>query len=300
MIHALSKNDLLDENGKLDIYAFMRSAEIREYMRKNESFDLHDKIYIILKSMNPFEIKLEAMRALSGEDALKQKERRHILSVIKYTERILQEIYSPTYPAIIAAKECYSADTEGENAYEASVRERNNEEYYASYEEFLQEKSRYIPEEGEQFPRYEIDLVYQGRKHDDNNPIHFSATWMDDRIEIYAIEVDYRWGREHYYAKNTVAGYFWLDWMRRYSLPFPTMSRVQIQTPFMKEPLAGRLESNVEGRGCWYHFFYPDDERGMAGIFMDFSYHGLDIRGDMAVFDWVSSETETKKDVKKG
>lgn len=38
--HVLDETELLDENGKLDIYAFMRSKEIRTYMRKYKTFSI--------------------------------------------------------------------------------------------------------------------------------------------------------------------------------------------------------------------------------------------------------------------
>lgn len=53
MLKAVSKEEMVDKNGELDIYAFIRSPEIRKYMRKNETFNLSDAILLILKSMNP-------------------------------------------------------------------------------------------------------------------------------------------------------------------------------------------------------------------------------------------------------
>ena len=56
---------MIDKNGNLDRYAFIRSPEIREYMRKNETFNLSDTIFLILKSMNPWKTKLEALKILA-------------------------------------------------------------------------------------------------------------------------------------------------------------------------------------------------------------------------------------------
>lgn len=36
--HALDETELLNENGKMDIYAFMRSEEIWNYMRRYKKF----------------------------------------------------------------------------------------------------------------------------------------------------------------------------------------------------------------------------------------------------------------------
>lgn len=65
MLKAVSKEEMVDKNGELDIYAFIRSPEIRKYMRKNETFNLSDAILLILKSMNPWVAKLEALKILA-------------------------------------------------------------------------------------------------------------------------------------------------------------------------------------------------------------------------------------------
>lgn len=65
MLKAISKEGMIDKNGNLDRYAFIRSPEIREYMRKNETFNLSDTIFLILKSMNPWKTKLEALKILA-------------------------------------------------------------------------------------------------------------------------------------------------------------------------------------------------------------------------------------------
>ena len=40
-----------------------------------------------------------------------------------------------------------------------------------------------------------------------------------------------------------------------YRLKMMDKSRVQLMTPFMKEPLVGMINSSMDGNGCWYHFF---------------------------------------------
>ena len=287
MLKQVTKERMLDNNGKLDIYSFMRSPEIRQYMKNHISFDLSDTIFIILKSMNSFKVKLDALKILASGKRLSLHEKRHILYIINYAERILQEIYSPESPSIIVVSECCSDNEEGLNSYEASVKQSNYTSYYSSYEEFLNQYMKYPPEKGSSLPRYEIDLVYQGKDSDHNNPIYFSATWFDNHIEIYAIHVESSWGKAHGFM-SSITEYFWCGQMKRYRLPYPSMSKVKIQTPFMKKPLSGILDSVLDSCGCWYHFFYPYDKRGLTGSFLDFSYHCLEPSHDLSVFDWIS------------
>ena len=64
---ALHENQLLDENVKLDIYAFMRSDVIRNYMRKQKEFCIEHKEAIIIRSFQPMQIKISAFRLLAQE-----------------------------------------------------------------------------------------------------------------------------------------------------------------------------------------------------------------------------------------
>lgn len=124
-------------------------------MRKNETFNSSDTIVLILKSMNPWEAKLEALKIPAHEESLP-------------------------------------------------------------------------------LPRYEIDLVYPVKNYKNNNPIHFSATWFNGKIRIYAIHAASVWGEAHCF-KHNLTDYLAGGWMGRYSLPFPTMSKVKLQTPFMRD-----------------------------------------------------------------
>ena len=60
--HALDETELLDENGKLDIHAFMRSKEIRTYMRKYKTFNVRQKECILMRSFQPMRKKSKPFR----------------------------------------------------------------------------------------------------------------------------------------------------------------------------------------------------------------------------------------------
>lgn len=290
MLKSVSKEKMVDKNGKLDIFSFIRSPEIREYMRKNETINLSDTIFLILKSMNSWETKLEALKILAHEKGLSEQEKRHVLYTAGYAERILQEIYCPESPAILSVNEYYCMNEDYLNPYEVSVKGLHCTGYNSSYNEFLAQYADYLPKESPPLPRYEIDLVYPGKNYKNNNPIHFSATWFNGKIRIYAIHAASGWGEAHYF-KHNLTDYLAGGWMGRYSLPFPTMSKVKFQTPFMRRPLSGILESTLDDCHCWYHFFYPYDRRGFTGHFMDFSYQEIESGSDLTIFDWVSTDS---------
>lgn len=288
MIESVSLNSLIESNGKLDVYGFMRSKEIQEYMRQNVTFSLKEKIFIILNSLNPYGLKLEALKILSQDKELSKDEKKHILYTIRYLERILQEIYNPEFPIVFAMTECYTAENKELNEYEASIKNNSLTWHYMSYQEFLNIYKDYMPEDNERLPRYEFDLVYPGKTWLENNPIGFSATWIDGKIEIYSICADNKWG-ENQCFKPSITDYFWRVKIGHFGLPFPTGSKIKLQTPFMKSPLIGTLDSSLDSGGFWYHFFYPEDTRGCCCEFMDLSYQEINLCDTFTVFDWVSS-----------
>lgn len=107
MLKAITKEDFIDTDGRVDVCAFMRSDEIREYMRANKIFRFKDKIKIILRSMNPYEVKVEALKLLAEEPGMLDLDRLYTLGVISYIERIFQEIESPEKPAVFVLNTCY-------------------------------------------------------------------------------------------------------------------------------------------------------------------------------------------------
>ena len=65
--HALDERELMDENGKLDIYAFMRSKEIQTYMRKYKTFSVRQKECVLMRSFQPMRVKMKAFWMLVKE-----------------------------------------------------------------------------------------------------------------------------------------------------------------------------------------------------------------------------------------
>ena len=286
VLTALTKDQLKDSDGRLDIYAFMRSAEIREYMRANKEFILEDKIHIIIKSMNPYAIKLTALDLLEAE-ALTEEEKHLVSNVKELVGLALNEIYNPGEKTIFSITECFTEDQEL-NAYEASESQSNQNDYFQTLEEFIACYGDFELGRAECLPRYELDLVYCGKPNGSNNPISFSMTFFEDKLEIYDISMTREWIAEKGFDKD-ISEYFHCGWMHRYSLPFKHLSKVQIMTPFMTKPLTGTISSSLDGLGAWYHFFYADDTRGMACDCYDMSYHTINLTGEFSIFDWMTS-----------
>lgn len=285
MLEAITKEEMTNQEGTLDIYAFMRSADIREYMRRNKDFSLEDKEYIILKSMNPMECKVEALELLSQEKTLREKERRKVRCLIHFIKFVLKEIYHPDR-AVLYSAVCCRGVKESLNAYAASSIQENDAEYFCSYAEFQAYAEEFSGCHDLPLDQYEVDLVYPEKAHGENQSITFCATMFGEKLGIYAFQLHREWIEKCEFPENII-DMFWIGYMERYSLPFPCLAKIELFTPFMKEALPGVLYSAMDGCGSWYHFFYPEDNAGMVTDMMEFSCHGIEY-GDLSIFDWVS------------
>lgn len=283
------KDEYLLTDGTLDIYAFIRSSQIREYFRQYKEFSIMDKMYIILGSMNPLYVKIEAIRILSKTPGIPDKEYEKLEGMAGFLEGLLDYICGDECK-VLSCVECYCISNKM-NSFEASEAIRNEACYFSSYREMEEYYADYIPQENKPLRRYCVDVVSPGLPCDDNCMITFEATYFDNQIQIYNVEVseDYAGGD---YELVKLIHILDRDYTDRYSLPFPTMSRVKLQTPFMIEALHGVLCSSMDAFGCWYHFLYPADTDGMVGNCMDLSYQGLSFGTGLSVFDWLSSDEE--------
>ena len=298
ILKSITREEMI-KDGRLDIYAFIRSDDIREYMREYRTFDIHDKLHIIFKSMNPFPMKIEALKILAKDPDLSERQRRHVLCVTKYVEDIFTEIHSEQTKAIIGMRECRAKSLPGDEDYkaldefEASIEEDINAEFFSSYKEFRRKYYIDAYEPGIPLSRFEFSMIYKDIPWCDNTPIHFSATWFedrfDDRFEIYSVSVDAEWGETLGYRKSITEYLDMGEHAERYSLPFGALTRVKFKTPFMRRAISGILDSSMDCGGCWYHSFYPTEgDKHDTG--MDWSYHWLDTCLNYTVFDFVTRD----------
>ena len=107
----------------------------------------------------------------------------------------------------------------------------------------------------------------------DNPLIRFWVTWFENGYEIYSIEADPDWGREHLFSEEIMeelAGIEFNEYIDMYgcTFPFQSMSKVQIMTPFMRKPVTGIWVSDSVSCGGWRYCFYPEKDGQLSGDYI--------------------------------
>ena len=203
------------KDGKLDIYAFLPMDYKLKDGDECKRFDLYDKVGIILKSMHPFTMKLEALRILANDQDLSQREWRHVMYVIRYVEDILTEIYSEETKSILLARKGYikyiPIDENGIDLdkLEPFINKSGHVGYFSTYKYFRREY-KLEPYEAGLLHGFDFTMIYKDMDYRENTPINFCATWFrdrfEDKFEIYAIHVDEKRGWDRGYQRS-VTGY---------------------------------------------------------------------------------------------
>ena len=299
-----NKIDYIDNKGKLDIYAFMRSDVIREYMKNNKAFSILEKARIICSSFYPVETKIDALKVLIKE--AKGEDRKIIESSYKLMEKVISTIYNPKervlYSVTMNNASCVGAYAMRENEY-APV------DYYYSYKEFAQENMYNLDdatneEECDYTNYFCVDVIpFENKGYANPYIITFKATYFDDKLMVYDFDFDEVWAELcgfNVSEIDLISGFNMFS-IERYSLPFIHNEKVMIKTPFMRKALHGILSCSMDAFGCWYYFFYYDDESSENGIgCLDLSYHELYFGTGLSVFDWLyPSDFEPSEILKK-
>ena len=120
---------------RIDIYSYMKSEEIREHMRKNESFCQVDKAKIILRSFRPVEEKIDALARLADEN--EDEDSKLIYEVRDLLRDALETIYNPGENQLlnIAVGNTYG-DIYNSNSFEKSV-DVSPGRLYKSFDDFI-------------------------------------------------------------------------------------------------------------------------------------------------------------------
>ena len=228
----------------VNIYNFIRSDEIRDYLEKEDYFkeDVSLKFKTILYSLVPLDIKLEAYKKLVENRIGSKEDIDNIQKYIEQIEEVFDIIKHPNfYYAIFCYYEnefknrgLYYQDIEicsGEHEYTY-----NFDEIYEVYDQFNNNK-------------YTITVDILSSKYCLNNQfekpckISVDFAYFNHKLKPYNI---YFHDHEKYKADDS--NYI------RYPLPFKNGDSVVLYNIFMERPIYGIIENELDGNNCWYHF----------------------------------------------
>lgn len=273
---------------KFDIYDYILSPEIQQYYRKNVKLSLMEQEQIILHSYCSVQRKTELLSFLMK--AAEDDEKERIGEMVLLHESILKAIENPKEKVLFVAERKASLTRYGKTDMKFIFEYTSDGlEYFDSLDEIMEklEKEKECADKESGDVGYDlmivdmIELPEKGHKEE----IYFKIIWNQGKPQINRIYMDDRWIMEKGFSEDVCDRYN--ERFTRHILPFESGSRLKIQTPFMKEPFYGILQSELDGNGCWYHFLYGEDDKQQEGQFIDLSYSELTFELGYAVLDWI-------------
>lgn len=300
---------------EFDIYSLIQSVEMREYLRKYRKFKPLEQEVIIRNSYYPIEQKLMFMKQLV-EETRKTKRNEEELKILEekvgLNEFILNFIYTPGNDVIYMAQEeahgysaCYK-----DNDYRLSERVFADTHYFKSYKDMR----KYWEHDTKSEYTVCVDMVLlseQGAKYNADEivkPVCFDMRIAKGgKLSLRNFRIDEKWFLKKGFSKESVDKRF--DKFRS-SLPFIHGSRVKLQTPDMRKPVYGILDSSLDSGGFWYHFLWVEDEKydfpTLSKLLqeekldcwevdvIDLSYPILNMCSDFLSYDWIELADETE------
>lgn len=267
---------------KLDIYECILSEQIQQFYRKNIVLTLEEKETLIITSFTPVQRQLEMLRLLTGE--AQGQEREQIQEMIRLYEKMIGMIYHPTGRILYICdwKEPVTnyGETEISNTFHTVS---TDSDYFDSMEEILayfQEGMGNLLADVTM-----IEIPEDGGKHKELGG--FYAAWKEKPM-IYHIWFQDKEMMQKDISEETISRYIFASSSMRMPLPFESGNRIRLKTPFMEKAIFGKLSSELDGNGCWYHFLYKDDEEDEYNCkFLDFSYLKMCWKFHLSVLDWI-------------
>lgn len=265
----------------LDGYAWIRSEEIREYLRGNYKLSFKERMQLVRTAHRPMEERLQALRMLQKEAAT-PLEKGFAAQVVRLYEFMLREIRESRPGQFYIRKlPCPSAGRRGMESGRIFV--------YASYEEMLADiPDGEVWECGEEVEKWEAgengvrELISFDLYPMDQNACIGNTCLDDGRYEEAGVSRTVIEQENRFYGVNT--GY---RYRYPYPLPFFTGDLVRLDAPIYEEPLYGVMYSEDYG-GRYVHMGIICEEEG-TWIFdmLDLSELEIDLCSGYRVMDWL-------------
>ena len=265
----------------LDGYAWIRSEEIREYLRGNYKLSFKERMQLVRTAHRPMEERLQALRMLQKE-AVTPREKGFAAQVIRLYEFMLREIRESRPGQFYIRKlPCPAAGRCGMAPGRILI--------YASYEEMLADlPDGDVWEYGKEVEKWEVgengvrELISFDLYPMDQNACIANTYLDDDRYEEAGVSRTVIEQENRFYDVSTD-----YDYRYPYPLPFSTGDLVRLDAPIYEEPLYGVMYSEDYG-GQYVHMGIICEKEG-TWIFdmLDLSELVIDLCSGCRVMDWL-------------
>lgn len=308
-----------------DVYNLIQAKEVREYLRKHRKFSVLEQEVIIRYSYYTIEQKLKFMKQLlyqTKEESVDKEELELLEERVRMYEFIVNFIRNPGEDVIYMSHEDvdgYNIDS-CDNDYRLSESVMPDTHYFKTFDDLM----TYWDMDGVDLQadyRVGVDMIVTSEfgvnysEREIAQPVWFYLMHMDGAMQIVNFDIADKWFIRWGFSKECVDDF--LTEHFRSPLPFENGCRVKLQTPSMKEPVFGIMDSSQDCFGCWYHFLLFENEKYSArdlrnlleGEFsqyadkilqreidqIDLSYPRLDMCDAYLTYDWITRAEDQKR-----
>ncbi len=271
-----------------DVYAVIRSPEIRRFLRRNDCMDIFGKEQIILQAYISVHQKAEMLKKLSMTGDKEESEL--VYETYSIYKSCMADIFHPVEKTVFIL-EAVMPYLEG-----GSIRKKCCVcGFFQMVEELVKEAEILFDGTEKLFYAY-IYALHIPQSGGLRNPFDFTMFWLNGRWQVKDVFVGEESPKFYGFSEDTksrLCGAY----VFRFPLPFEDRSRLKLQLPFMEKPFYGILDSKQDANGCWYHFFsYSSDGKPVDfSVYLDgtnlpcIDLSGLQINGCSlySTFDWL-------------
>ncbi|MCM1123522.1 MAG: hypothetical protein NC416_13145 [Eubacterium sp.] len=258
-----------------DVYSLIRSAEIRDYYRREDILGIFEKEALILHSYISVQRKAAMLKQLS--ETGNEEEKSKIGEMYRVYSKYIDMICHPQVRTLFLL-ESNKWRWEGDEMYCDTC---GLDGAYDTLEEVMEYTEMY-QEEG---PSISMDVTVLHVPQDTKvrEVFQFTIFWIDGTWEIRDFIIASEELERQGISEDTIDRYLYFGLY--HPLPFENGSRLKLKLPFMEEPVYGILESELDGNGCWYHFLYSEGES--SEILGDMTRVEIDDISGYSSFDWI-------------
>lgn len=261
---------------EFDVYSVIKSAKIREYLRKEDGLDFFGKEQLILHSYISVQQKMDMLKQLSQTG--NEEEQKCVNEMLRIYREYTDLICHPVVRTIFYAQ---YADPQWENG-SISIDYQGIWVVSDTLDDLIEELDSFCVGEEESYYWF-VGVTQVPQNEKVNLPCWFRMFWIDGKWQIKDLCIEDGKLERRGISQDTRRRFDHIG--ERHPLPFQNGDRLKIQMPFMKEPFYGILWSEMDGNGCWYHLIDRNEkaENGVDLSYMEFN----SICEGYCTLDWV-------------
>lgn len=265
-----------------DVYSLIRSAEIRDYYRKeNVCNNWEKKTILIQHAFISVQQKAAMLKQLAGTGTV--EENRLTEEICFIYSRYIDMIYHPLVRTLFVMetgelwwdKGCIDDNVGLDNVYE-------------SLDEVIAHMEKNYVNKGDKEKCYaRVTVLHIPPDEKVKEIFKFDMFWIDGKWKIKEFYVNEDDLKLQGISNDTIDFFIYNGGMQYHPLPFENGCRLKFRLPFMDEPAYGTLESELDGNGCWYHFLYFDEVDGVDYRSVSLTDAEIDLTSGYSSLDWI-------------